>query len=337
MSVFVIGKSFSIFDTWTLLLIYLGSAQIAVLIGFVASGRRRGWWRRKSKASVDDPHSGTNAGVSRGLHRMPWEIFYVVCSFYAVFISIAQWIVATDQNSCNLALAAVADVDASDIVKKSCEAIVGATSFLYVLQLVCISVYSWSHLSHCYDFAVAIFIRCILAALTIVQLALYAGMGSVGAPIIQSAVVVLDCVLLYIVVRAYMAMKAWRVSRQGILPITHAIDDDEGVLPSLILNEDGFPDELDAEFTSRPTPRQMPEQHSRSARASSSSSSSSRVQPSYGRGRGGHDGSGRGRTRSMSSSRAHIGKTSAPARQKRSNNRSAPSASRTQSRNLGVR
>lgn len=210
MSFFVIGRNLSTFDAWALLLLYVGSAQIAVLIGFVASGRRRGWWRRKSNATVDQ--TGVNAGAARGLHRMPWELLYALSALYALLISVAQWIVVSDQHSCSV------DADGH----KSCDGIVGATSALYIVHLAALAVYVWAHVSHCCDFVAAIVCRVLLGVLSIVQIGLYAGLSSVGAPIVQGAAALIDAFFIYAVVRGNRAMREWRASRQGMLPITHA-------------------------------------------------------------------------------------------------------------------
>ena len=229
---FVVTRDFNVFDTWSLLFIYVLAGHVAVVAGMVASGRRRGWWKRKSSvyaSSTGTQLSPESIGIASGVHCMPWEYFYLFNSIYCAVLCIAMWAMATDNSACYV----------NENAEKMCKNTAGVSGLFFILEEVLLVIFIILYLSHYKNFAGAIVVRLIMILGNVVLVSVYIAMGCISASIAQSVILLMDITWLIVVISARRLSVSWQDDYRSLKMSTstedgYGDDDDtgDGVLPT---------------------------------------------------------------------------------------------------------
>lgn len=184
-TILVSSRGFLVDDTWVTLFVFFAFGNMCLLLGYMASGRRRSWWKRKRNAEQKED----DYGVARGAHRLPWEGFLILQFFSFNIQSIAQFPSVTEPGACTFDLATM---------EKTCVAESSITAFLYTLNMFLLAGYVWAYLTHVKTFLVALATRWVVLALSIAQFTLYIIVGAAGAASLQGVALGFDLLNLFL-------------------------------------------------------------------------------------------------------------------------------------------
>lgn len=204
----VVTRQFAVYDTWPLLFVYVFGGHVPVLAGFVMSGRRRGWFKRKTTQRKRELRAHAS-GVSRGLHRVSWEVFYIQMSVVALLLSLAQFFSLTNHDICS--------VDAAGV--KSCKSIAGVMPLLYLFTMILTTVHIWFHLAHFGDFMASLVVVVVVFFLNVANLVLYIVEGSVAAAILDGFAMLFHMYEIAVTFAGNKSMKRMKKRNAAALPV----------------------------------------------------------------------------------------------------------------------
>jgi len=193
----MINRSFDNNYSWIIFYEYISITLISVLVGFVSSGRTRHWNKKT---------------VSAGIHRVDWEIKFLVYSFFAIINGLVQWSLFTSSNGKN-------DDDDGDNL-------VGVENLFFMIYSFAQSFVIFSALRIIRNFKVA-FLSCIFKILiNITRLILLIIIGDIASIIICTILIVLlDLAELIVYFRA-MKLQQEMIQYQAL----NKIDDHDDIL-----------------------------------------------------------------------------------------------------------
>lgn len=236
-SYLMVTRAFLVTDTWLTLLTFLAYGNVFLLVGFVASGRRRSWWKHKRNPrlmlrrfggtahsvnyahlptfvrSADQSSNSSGGGGGLPLHRKNDDTTSAThdntgdggvgrgahrLTWAAFFmLQFFSFNVQSVGQFLSVTVSGACEFDPVAMTK-TCDPKQAITAFLYTFDIFLMSVYVYAYITHAKSFFVAVVLRALILAFSITQFSLYISVGSVGAAVIQGSVIGADLVNIWL-------------------------------------------------------------------------------------------------------------------------------------------